>query len=666
MEYLEHFKLGSEPFSNAPMSRFYYGSHQHSEALRRLQYVASSMKGLAICVGDIGHGKTTLARRMLDSLPESRYEAAMLVIVHAGITANWLLKRIASQLGVEDPAEDKLAILSQLYNRLLEIHSQGKRAVVLIDEAQMLGTRELMEEFRGLLNLEVPEHKLITFIFFGLPELENNLRLDPPLAQRIALRYHLRPLTVADTTAYIQHRLRVAGASGPLFPASLMPEIHRLTNGVPRLINTLCDNLLLEMFFSRRGTADSDMLAEVGNNLGLPEDANAPPPTLPPPVDDRPAVEGSEGFDAIAVVDREALAEAVAASRTALAEAGFTDPAEIAAQVAGEPMSMDESATVPPSALDAEHTPSIPEPPVLPVIRKSDEVPAYDGPMEPVAPAEEVRSPHAPPDISDPLSYLSSAPATIDEIEPSAPVEERSLDYLDIEVVEEGNALGLEAPAPLPEYGTEAPFSPPTPQPVASTQPPDLALPLDPPSAEEEVDELPTFEAASSLEPSPSTRGAMRTAEFEVSADEVEIEEEGTSPDTAMDAELELEAEVEAELDVEADPELETELEVEAESELDSVPTVPYLPQPFETEVTQEYRPSDFQMGQGLTEDIEVTQIQPEQSEPEPEPEPAPAPAPEAVAEVGPRTITTSTGSTIDLNEIDNLLADINSSIGRK
>ncbi|MEO1333558.1 MAG: AAA family ATPase, partial [Myxococcota bacterium] len=272
MEYLEYFKLSAEPFSNAPMSRFYYGSHQHSEALRRLHYVASSMKGLAICVGDIGHGKTTLARRMLDSLPEQQYEAAMLVIVHAGITANWLLKRISSQLGVDHPAEDKLTILSQLYNRLLEIHGAGKRAVVLIDEAQMLASRELMEEFRGLLNLEVPEHKLITFIFFGLPELENRLRLDPPLAQRIALRYHLRPLTVADTTAYIQHRLRVAGADTPLIPEELMPEIHRLSSGVPRLINTLCDNLLLEMYFSQRQIADARTLADVGDNLGLPGD----------------------------------------------------------------------------------------------------------------------------------------------------------------------------------------------------------------------------------------------------------------------------------------------------------------------------------------------------------------------------------------------------------
>jgi hypothetical protein len=113
-----------------------------------------------ILVGDIGAGKTPIGRRMLDPLPESAYEAALLVIIHSGITAQWLLRRIALQLGVENPAQEKLALLSQLYQRLLQIYESGKKAVVLIDEAQMLETREIMEEFRGLLNLEVPERKL--------------------------------------------------------------------------------------------------------------------------------------------------------------------------------------------------------------------------------------------------------------------------------------------------------------------------------------------------------------------------------------------------------------------------------------------------------------------------------------------------------------------------
>jgi len=107
----EYFGLAQEPFSNAPVSRFYYNSSQHSEALKRLMYAVDSMKGLALLVGQIGAGKTTLARRMLDALPEEKYEAALLVIIHSGITASWLLRRIALQLGVENPATDKLTLL---------------------------------------------------------------------------------------------------------------------------------------------------------------------------------------------------------------------------------------------------------------------------------------------------------------------------------------------------------------------------------------------------------------------------------------------------------------------------------------------------------------------------------------------------------------------------
>jgi general secretion pathway protein A len=283
MTYLDFFELTTEPFSNAPVSRFYYNSTQHSQALTRLMHAVSYMKGLCVLVGDIGAGKTTLARRMLDSLPESEYEAALLVIIHSGITANWLLKRIALQLGVESPAQEKLALLSQLYQRLLQIHESGKKAVVLIDEAQMLETREIMEEFRGLLNLEVPERKLISFVFFGLPEIERNLKLDPPLAQRVALRFRLEPFTRESTDAYVQHRLRLAGSPRMPFTPEAIQAVHRFSGGTPRLINTLCDNALFEAFLDRQESIGADRIDRIGEGLGLSqkdgkEDIVAPVP----------------------------------------------------------------------------------------------------------------------------------------------------------------------------------------------------------------------------------------------------------------------------------------------------------------------------------------------------------------------------------------------------
>lgn len=281
MSYLEHFGLAEEPFSNAPVSRFYFESPQHAQALVRLTHAVSRMRGLSVLVGDIGAGKTTLARRLLDALPEEEYEAALFVIIHSGVTASWLLRRIALQLGVENPAQEKLALLSQLYQRLMQIHEQGRKAVVLIDEAQMLETRELMEEFRGLLNLEVPERKLISFVFFGLPEIERNLRLDPPLAQRVAMRYRLEPFTEESTRAYLQHRIHTAGGTRIPFTPAAVEVLHRLSGGSPRVINTLCDNALFEAYLAKENEVDAPRIEAIAANLsfGAPEvEGNGEPP----------------------------------------------------------------------------------------------------------------------------------------------------------------------------------------------------------------------------------------------------------------------------------------------------------------------------------------------------------------------------------------------------
>ncbi len=284
MSYLDFFHLQLEPFSNAPNERFYYNSAQHARALTRIMYAAETMKGLAVVVGDIGTGKTTLARKMLDGLPEEAYESVLLVILHGEVTSEWLLRKVASQLGIERPAAEKIQIIAQLYRRLLQIHESGKKAVVLIDEAQMLNTREIMEEFRGLLNLEVTANKLITFVFFGLPELERNLALDPPLLQRVAMRISLNTLNEEATRSYILHRLAVAGGREPLFTDDALAAIHRFSHGYPRKVNILCDNALFQGFLMRKRVIDSQLVVEVAQDLvfqplpgesPLPQDGSA-------------------------------------------------------------------------------------------------------------------------------------------------------------------------------------------------------------------------------------------------------------------------------------------------------------------------------------------------------------------------------------------------------
>jgi len=139
----------------------------------------------------------------------------------------------------------------------------------LIDEAQMLQSRELMEEFRGLLNLEIPDKKLINIIFFGLPELDNVMKLDPPLAQRVAFKYTLKPFSADATRDYMTHRLQVAGSEESPFCADALALIHKHSGGVPRLINTICDNALFETYLRHGTEVTAEIINNVAEDLGL-------------------------------------------------------------------------------------------------------------------------------------------------------------------------------------------------------------------------------------------------------------------------------------------------------------------------------------------------------------------------------------------------------------
>ncbi|MDA3904139.1 MAG: AAA family ATPase [Desulfuromusa sp.] len=269
MGYTDHFNFDREPFSNAPNDKFYFDSDQHNQALLRLKYSVDSDKGLAVLVGGVGTGKTTLARRMLDNLPFEKYESSLLVMIHSAVTPEWIMSRICMQLGVKNPDISPLKMLKQLYERLLDIEKEGRKAVVLIDEAQMLQTRELMEEFRGLLNLEIPDKKLLNIIFFGLPELDDIMKLDAPLAQRVAFKYTLKPLSAEAALEYINYRLQVAGCEKSPFTADSLVLITKFSGGVPRLINTLCDNALFETFLRHGTEVTEEIVNNVAEDLGL-------------------------------------------------------------------------------------------------------------------------------------------------------------------------------------------------------------------------------------------------------------------------------------------------------------------------------------------------------------------------------------------------------------
>jgi general secretion pathway protein A len=271
MDYLEYYQLSEHPFSNVVDSRFYYDSPQQAAAIVKLKYAIDTRKGLGVVVGNIGAGKTTLARKLLEELDEENYEAALLVIIHSTVSSEWLFRKFAIQLGVKNVGENKIELLGEIYRRLKEINEEGKNAVVLMDEVQMLNSREIMEEFRGILNMESPSGKMVNFVFFGLPELDHVLALDEPLKQRVAIRIPIQAYSEENTDEYMRHRLNVAGCEKEIFTAPAIKLICRFSKGSPRLINTICDNALLEGFLFKEPVIGEAIIRTVAVDLGLEE-----------------------------------------------------------------------------------------------------------------------------------------------------------------------------------------------------------------------------------------------------------------------------------------------------------------------------------------------------------------------------------------------------------
>ncbi|MFA4973070.1 MAG: AAA family ATPase [bacterium] len=271
MDHLAYYELREEPFSIVPLTNFYYHNEQHDQAYLRLRRSVEGMKGLAVLVGEVGTGKTLLARRLLESLPDDQYEAALLVVLHSSVTGSWLIKRVAQQVGVTDTEGDKVDVIGRLYGRLNEIAEEGRRAVILIDEAHMLRSPETLEEVRGLLNLELSNSKLLSIVMFGMPELDMRLASEPALKQRMAVRFQLKNFTRETLVDYVRFRTFHAGSNKQIFSASALEAIYDFTRGNPRLVNVVCDNSLFEGFVRRVDLpVGREVVESVAADLGLP------------------------------------------------------------------------------------------------------------------------------------------------------------------------------------------------------------------------------------------------------------------------------------------------------------------------------------------------------------------------------------------------------------
>jgi general secretion pathway protein A len=244
--YTTFFGLSEKPFAITPDPRYLYLSERHAEALAHLLYGINEAGGFIQLTGEVGTGKTTVVRTLLSRVP---HHADVAVILNPRVTPVEFLLTICEELGVPiaDGERDSVkAMVDSLNRRLLTAHAEGRRIIVIVDEAQNLSA-EVLEQVRLLTNLETPTHKLLQIILIGQPELRELLDRTElrQVAQRITGRYHLKPLSHEETKGYIRHRLRVAGASGEIFTDGALSEVHRLSSGIPRVINVTCDRALL-------------------------------------------------------------------------------------------------------------------------------------------------------------------------------------------------------------------------------------------------------------------------------------------------------------------------------------------------------------------------------------------------------------------------------------
>jgi general secretion pathway protein A len=257
--YTDFFGLNEKPFAITPDPRYLYMSARHTDALAHLLYGISESGGFIQLTGEVGTGKTTLIRTLLEQLPE---KADIALILSPQLTTLEFLQTIIDELHCPRPADRTVkAQVDALNAHLMEAHAAGRRVVLIVDEAQTLSP-ELLEQVRLLTNLETAKQKLLQIILIGQPELRDVLDRSEmrQIAQRITGRYHLEPLTKVDTQAYVNHRLRVAGAQRDIFTRGAVRALHRVSRGIPRLINVIADRALLAGYTRDRRTIDTALV----------------------------------------------------------------------------------------------------------------------------------------------------------------------------------------------------------------------------------------------------------------------------------------------------------------------------------------------------------------------------------------------------------------------
>lgn len=244
--YEEFYGLTEKPFNKTPDPRFLYASAKHAEALARLQHAVDE-QDFVLLTGEIGSGKTTLSRALIDSLGDSYHPV---LIINPRLSPSQLLRTVALRLGMDDENRYRHGILEGINAKLYELFEAGKRPVIIIDEAQLIPGKATFEELRLLTNFQLDDRNLLALVLIGQTELKDRLdrRQYRALRQRIGMQFHLGPLDGEETQEYVKHRVRIAGREAQLFNEQAVALLFEHAGGVPRRINIIAGNALIEGF----------------------------------------------------------------------------------------------------------------------------------------------------------------------------------------------------------------------------------------------------------------------------------------------------------------------------------------------------------------------------------------------------------------------------------
>jgi general secretion pathway protein A len=275
--YKQFFGLARNPFEISPDPYFYHPTPRHNEALANLHYGVGRRKGFIVITGEVGTGKTLLVRCLLAELRKNNI--AFGYVFNPLLSVLEFFQYIMADLGLPYANRSKTEMLLDLNRFLIQRHARGLITALVVDEAQDLRA-DLLEEIRLLTNLETSQQKLLQIVLLGQPELERNL--DSPdlrqLKQRVALRCQLLPLDEPQTLAYIQSRLERSGAAPepPIFSAEALLKVHEYSRGIPRIINNLCENAMVNAFAREQRTITPEMIMDVANDFRLTTSSSVP------------------------------------------------------------------------------------------------------------------------------------------------------------------------------------------------------------------------------------------------------------------------------------------------------------------------------------------------------------------------------------------------------